>query len=322
MADALELEVAGRLVRLTHPNKRLWPDDHPAARGGITKLELARYLVAVAPALLPHLEGRPLSLTRYPDGIEGKAFYQKRVPEQAPGWLERFPVTDEEGGTIPYLVTRSAADLAWLAQMAALEIHPWLSRTDAPDHPDRLVFDLDPDPPSGLEESRRVALVLRRGLEELGLKGYPKYSGASGIHVYLPLVPGRYTYRVTAGFVEALGRLLARLAPDRITQERLVRRRTGRVYIDHLQNLKGKTIVAPYIPRPLPGAPISTPVTWEELAAGSPGPLPLREMPARLDEAGDLFAPLLSEPLSLDGALHVLAPHLLREVEEAHALPQ
>lgn len=317
MADVVEFEVAGRLVRLTHPNKPLWPGDHPATRGGITKLELARYLVAVAPALLPHLEGRPLSLTRYPDGIHGKAFYQKRVPEQAPSWLERFPVRDEAGGTIPYLVARSTADLVWLAQMAALEIHPWLSRTDAPDHPDRVVFDLDPDPPSGLEESRRVALVLRRGLEELGLQGYPKYSGASGIHVYLALVPGRYTYRVTAGFVEALGRLLSRLAPDRVTQERLVRRRTGRVYIDHLQNLKGKTIVAPYIPRPLPGAPVSTPVTWDELAAASPGPLPLREMPRRLDEAGDLFAPLCSEPLSLDGALQVLAPHLLREVEEA-----
>lgn len=322
MADAVALEVAGRAVRLTHPGKILWPESHPATRGGITKLELARYLVAVAPALLPHLKARPLSLTRYPDGIEGKAFYQKRLPEQAPEWLERFPVADEEGGTIPYLVARSPADLAWLAQMATLEIHPWLSRTDTPDHPDRVVFDLDPDPPSGLEESRQIALVLHRGLEELGLRGFPKYSGASGIHVYLALEPGRYTYRVTSGFVEALGRLLVRLAPDRVTQERLVRRRTGRVYIDHLQNLKGKTIVAPYIPRPLPGAPVSTPVTWEELAGGLPGPVSLREMPARLDQAGDLFAPLLTEPLSLDGALQVLAPQLLPEVEQAQPLPR
>ncbi|BAS28346.1 non-homologous end-joining DNA ligase [Limnochorda pilosa] len=319
VAEAVELEAGGRRVRLTHPRKLLWPDTHPASQGGITKREFARYLLEVAPALLPHLEGRPLSLTRYPDGIEGKAFYQKRTPETAPAWLERFPVADEEGGLIPYLVARSPSDLAWLAQVAALEIHPWLSRTTAPDHPDRLVFDLDPDPPSGLEESRRVAQVVRRGLQELGLRGYPKYSGASGIHVYLALVPGRYTYRTTRRFVEELGRLVARLAPDRVTQERLVRRRAGRVYVDHLQNLKGKTIVAPYAPRPLPGAPVSTPVTWEELAQPGHRPLYLREMPARLAGTGDLFAPLLSEPASLDEALRLLAPDALPEREEAPA---
>lgn len=318
-AETVYLEAGVRRVRLTHPGKLLWPDGHRASRGGITKLEFARYLVEIAPVLLPHLEGRPLSLTRYPDGIDGKAFYQKRTPENAPAWLQRFPVEDEEGGVIPYLIARAPSDLAWLAQMAALEIHPWHSRADRPDHPDRLVFDLDPDPPSGLEESRRVALVVRRGLEELGLRGYPKYSGATGIHIYLALTPGRYTYRVASGFVEALGRLVARLAPDRVTQERLVRRRAGRVYIDHLQNLKGKTIVAPYLPRPLPGAPVSMPVTWEELAEPGHRPLHLREIPERIARVGDLFAPLLTEPFSLDEPLRLLAPDLAPEPDREPA---
>lgn len=314
MAKAVELEVAGRPVRLTNPAKPLWPGTHPATRGGITKLELARYYAAVAPALLPHLDGRPLTLTRFPDGIGGKAFYQKRLPKHAPSWLQRSPVAHGEGEPIPYLVARSAADLVWLAQMAALELHPWHARAEAPDFPDRLVFDLDPDPPSGLAESRRVALLLRRALDELGLEGFPKYSGASGLHVVLALEPRRYTYQVTAGFVEALGRLLVRLAPDRITQERLIRRRTGRVYIDHGQNLRGKTVVAPYSPRPLPGAPVSTPVTWEELADGGAGPIPLRTMPARLQEVGDLWRPLLTRPQALEHALQILAPHLLAEI--------
>ena len=130
----------------------------------------------------------------------------------------------------------------------------------------------------------------------------------------LALEPRRYTYQVTAGFVEALGRLLVRLAPDRITQERLIRRRTGRVYIDHGQNLRGKTVVAPYSPRPLPGAPVSTPVTWEELADGGSGPIPLRTMPARLQEVGDLWRPLLTRPQALEHALQILAPHLLAEI--------
>ena len=124
MAKAVELEVAGRPVRLTNPAKPLWPGTHPATRGGITKLELARYYAAVAPALLPHLDGRPLTLTRFPDGIGGKAFYQKRLPKHAPSWLQRSPVAHGEGEPIPYLVARSAADLVWLAQMAALELHP------------------------------------------------------------------------------------------------------------------------------------------------------------------------------------------------------
>ena len=252
--DSWELDVAGRRVTITHPQRLLWPEE------GITKARLVQYYLAVAPLMLPHLAGRPLVLTRYPQGVRGPSFYQKECPPGAPPWVRTAPIAHEER-TIRYVLADGPATLAWLGNLAALEIHPWLSRAERPQHPDWAVIDLDPDPPSGFEEAREVAFVAREALERLGLQGVPKLSGATGIHLYVPLVPGVHTYRETSRFVALIGQVLAQALPERVTAERAVRRRGGRVYVDPYQNLRGRTLVGPYSPRPGPGAPVAVPVT-------------------------------------------------------------
>lgn len=289
----VQVEVDGRPIQLTNLEKPLWPMD------GYTKADLIRYHAAVAPILLPHLAGRPLTLTRYPDGIDGESFYQKDSPGYTPEWIRTFPVFSKDSNRIiRYIVAEEPATLTWLANQACIEIHPWMSKTNAPEHPDVAIIDLDPTAPAGFEEARWMAFQTRRVLDEMGLTGFPKLSGATGIHIYIPVMP-RYTYAITSGLVGVIGSVLSQRFPHQATNERLVRNRKG-VYIDHLQNLPGKTIVAPYSPRPLPGAPVSTPVTWAELERVRPEAFTLATVPTRIDRVGDLFAPVLTEKQSLD----------------------
>ena len=294
-SQAQTVRVGGRDVRLTHPDRVLWPRD------GITKARLVEYYVQVSALMLPHLAGRPLVLTRFPRGIEGPSFYQKQAPFPRPAWVPTARI-EHERRSVEYVMADSPAVLAWLGNLAAVEIHPWMSTAADPDHPDLLVIDLDPDPPSGFEESRRVALWLRPALEALGLRAVPKLSGATGVHVCIPLVP-RYPYAVTSRAAAAIGRALAGLRPDLVTDRRRVVLRRGRVYVDPYQNLRGRTVVAPYSPRALPGAPVSVPVTWEELEQVVPADFTVanahRWLPGRRD-------PLLEArraPQSLDALL-------------------
>jgi len=278
--------VAGRLLELSNLDKVLWPEE------GYTKGDLIHYLLAVAPYLLPHLEERPLNLTRYPDGVTGKSFYQKDIPRTAPAWVRRVRIAHEDHD-VDYCVADSPATLAWLGQWACLEIHPWLSRVDALELPDFAVFDLDPTPPAGFREAVEVALVIREFLLRFGLRTYPKTSGATGVHVYLPLVR-EFTYRQVQELVSGVAEAIHGVIPGLTTRERTVARRRG-VYIDHLQNVRGKTLASVYSPRPLPGAPVSAPVTWEELPRVDPRELNLRSVPERLARKGDLFAPVLRD---------------------------
>ncbi len=279
----MNLYVDDRTIPLSNLDKVLWPED------GITKADLINYFLQVAPFMLPHLEGRPLVITRYPDGIYGKSFYQKNRPPHTPEWVRTFLQRSRDGKAIEYLMAEGPATLVWLANLAAIEIHPWLSRVDALERPDLLIFDLDPAEPAGYQECLPVARLLRQVLEELGLESYPKTSGATGLHVYVPVVP-EHSYEEVRGFVEAVGYLLREALPDLVTLERKVSARRGKVYIDYLQNVRGKTLVAPYCPRPRAGAPVSTPLMWEEVFASGPHDFTLRTVPARLKLRGDPFA--------------------------------
>lgn len=289
--------IDGRLLHVSRLEKPLWPAD------GITKATLMDYFLSVAPALLPHLADRLLTVTRFPDGIEGHAFYQKHRPRSAPEWVpsHRVPAPDSQRGYIDYVLAQDRPTLAWLANEACIELHPSLARVPHLDRPDFLVVDLDPMPPAGFAEARRVAFLVRELLERVGLRGYPKTSGATGIHIYVPLEP-RYPYRVTKTLALRIAEHVARALPDTATDARRIRDRGGRVYVDALQNLPGKTLVAPYSPRPLPGAPVSTPVTWEELQHVEPAAFTLRTVPERLRRFGDRFAPLLEDRQRLDTA--------------------
>lgn len=299
LAAAVRLHVGGHEVTVTHPDRLLWPQE------GITKAELIDYYLRVAPWMLPHLAGRPLVLTRYPDGVEGEGFYQKDRPPGTPDWVPTAPLAAQEGRTIHYLVADRPATLVWLGNLAAIELHPWLSTARHPDRPDLVVVDLDPDPPSTFEEVRQVAFLVREALARLGLWGVPKLSGASGVHVYIPVEP-RYTYRQTSRLVALLGRALAQVRPQLVTAERRVRLRAGRVYVDPYQNLRGKTVAGPYSPRPLPGAPVAVPVTWEELRVVNPSDFTLRTADRWLAGRTDPLRQAMAQPQRLDALLPLL----------------
>lgn len=292
---AAETNVAGRTLRLTNLDRVLWPDE------GITKGDLIAYYVLVAPLMLPHLAGRPLVFTRYPAGIQGKSFYQKQAPAPRPPWIRTVRVEHEER-PIDYVLADEPATLAWLGNLAVVEVHPWMSREGQLDHPDIVVVDLDPDPPASFEDSREVAFWVKRALESLGLAGVPKLSGATGVHVCVPIQP-RYTYRQTSRLVAMLGNALSRAFPARVTDARQVAHRHGRVYVDPYQNLRGKTVAGPYSPRPLPGAPVSVPLTWDELEHADPAAFSIGNARAWAPGRIDPLLAAMQHPQSLDAVL-------------------
>lgn len=280
------LTVNEREVHLTNLDKELWP--------GFTKHDLIDYYIRVAPYLLPHLRNRPLVVQRFPEGIEREGFYQKNIPAGAPPWLKTCPVEHEEGKITLYPVADNLETLVWLGNQACLELHPWLSSIGTLEYPDFAVFDLDPMEKSTFNDVRQAALSIREALASLGLACYPKLSGATGLQIYLPLVP-RYSYRQVRDFAEAVCRRVQRELPAATTVERQVRKRGGKLYLDYLQNVRGKTLAAPYSPRPLAGAPISLPLTWAEVEQGSvlPGDYNIADALQRIKSTGDLFAPVL-----------------------------
>lgn len=288
MAPAVKtpVSVAGRPLVLSNLQKVLWPED------GITKAELIEHYTRMAPFMLPYLKDRPLVLTRYPDGIHGKWFYHKDAPPGTPDWVPTWPVQVEEGRIIQMILPQEPATLALVANLAAIELHPWLSRHQTPDHPDWAVVDLDPSEGVAFDDVVVLARLVRQILAAVQIQGFPKLSGATGIHIYCPCGPG-YTYAETAAFCEAIGRILLKVYPQKVTLERVVAKRTGKIYVDYLQNRRGQTITAVYGLRPLPGAPVSTPVTWAEIEAGPPR-FNIRTIGARLAAVGDLFAPTLT----------------------------
>ena len=292
-------------MRLTSADRVLFPED------GITKGDLFAYYEQVAPALAPHLRGRPFTLKRYPHGIDGEVYFQKQAPRGMPATIRtrRFTTHPREGGSreVDFALVEMPEAVLWAVQMNCIDMNAWYSRVDRPDRPDYVVFDLDPpDEPDGFEQAIEAACLVGELLDEVGLPGYPKTSGADGIHVLAP-VKRRATYKDTYAFAEAAARLLERRHPGLVTTEWLKRKRSG-VLLDHRQNGWGKTIASVYSVRPRPGAPVSTPLRWAELKPGlRPGDFPMPVALGRLERHGDLYAPVLEEARPLGEAAKRLA---------------
>jgi bifunctional non-homologous end joining protein LigD len=293
-----------RPLELSNLDKVFWPGE------GITKGDLIDYYRAVADVAVPHLEGRPFTMKRYPDGIAAKPFFQKNAPSHMPDWIPtaEFPATSRETREkrmIRYPLVNEEAALLWMANMGCIDLNAWCSRTDRPDRPDFALFDLDPTPEAGFAAAAEVALLVRDALAAVDLRGYPKTSGSDGVHVLVPLAR-RYGYDQTRGVVLAISRALASMRPDLVTTEWSKAKRRG-VLIDANQNGPGRTIAFAYSVRPKPGAPVSTPVTWEELRAGvDPDAFTMSVVLDRLSRHGDLHAPVLEDRQALGQALHSL----------------
>lgn len=289
-------------VKLTNLDKVIWPDD------GYTKADLIKYYIDISPYLLPHLQNRPFVMSRYPNGIKEEFFYQKDCPEYAPSWIQTHPIyTETKAKDVQYIICNNVETLAWLANQACIEMHPWLAKTDNLKCPDIAVFDLDPMPPLDFNDALEIAPLVKEALNEFGLKGFPKTSGATGVHVYVPLEPV-YTYQEVKEFVHYICRLINQVYPQKTTMERLIENRTGKVYLDYLQNTSGKTMACQYSLRPHQGAPVSTPLTWEEVENGkiNPGDFNIKTIRERVKDTGDLLKELLHQRQTLDRVLKLV----------------
>jgi bifunctional non-homologous end joining protein LigD len=286
-----------RTVKLTNLKKIFWPAD------GSTKGDLVAYYDRVAPLILPYLRDRPLVLTRYPDGITGKSFFQKDAPEFTPAWVRTERVYSKDAGRdIDYFVVDDAASLRYVANSAAIPLHLWASRLASLERPDWLVLDLDPKG-APFTDVVKVAQALHRILDDLELPSYPKTSGATGLHLLIPL-GARYTYDEVRTFARLLAVLGVEAEPAISTIARPLRNRGGKVYIDFGQNGHGQTIVAPYSLRPLPGAPASCPLTWSEVTARlDPMRFTMTTLPKRFDKMADPLAPVLTGVIDMAAAV-------------------
>ncbi|CAN5259732.1 ATP-dependent DNA ligase [soil metagenome] len=295
--DAWRVTADGVEVRLTNLDKPFWPDE------GYTKGDVVAYYANVAERILPFLRDRPLTLKRMPNGVDGDFFYAKQAPPHTPAWVRTAPVVSADSGKrIDYLLAQDTASLLWLANLGCVEMHPWHSRVDALGRPDYAFFDLDPfgvDFPVVRAVGRLVHVVL----EQLGLRGYPRTSGATGLHVYVP-IDRVHTYAQVREWVGRVCRLINRADPDRTTMEFPVARRTGRVFLDHNMNTEGRNIAAVYSLRPEPGAPVATPLRWAELDTDvHPRDFTIRSLWTRLDDDPAPFEPVLAGGQDLRAAM-------------------
>lgn len=290
-----------REVRITNIDKPYFPDD------GLSKGDLITYYYNAAPLMLPFLRDRPIAMQRVPEGIYGEAFYEKQIPKGAPEWVRTVPVS-AEGGTrqIDFIVVEDISTLVWLAQIASVEVHAWTSRWPNLDDPDFAVMDLDPHEPITFADVRAVAKLVNVVLDKLGIQGFPKTSGGSGIQIFIPLAPG-HTYQEVREFCGLVGQLLRSAYPEKVSLDASKPKRAGKVYVDVGQNAKGQTLVAPYSVRPYPGAPVSTPLRWEEMDEDIyPESFTITTLFERLESVGDLFRPALTIKYDLHPALEQL----------------
>jgi bifunctional non-homologous end joining protein LigD len=302
--DAWWLKVDGRELRLSNLDKVFWPDE------GFTKGDLLAYYYNIAPFIVPHLEGRPLTMKRMPDGIDGKSFYEKSAPAHTPDWMLRCPVRSEDSkrGVIDYLMLEDTAGLLFVANLGCIEFHPLHSRCVDIEHPNYLFFDLDPFEPITFEDVLAVARLVKVTLDQLKLTGYPKTSGATGVQIFVPLEPGRYSYEQTRDLVGTAGRLIEHADPGRVTMAWQISGRTGKTFIDHNMNRSGANISAAYSLRPELRAPASTPLMWDEVQAGGfvPADFRMDNLLERLARVGDLFAGVRDRPQDIDHAFEAL----------------
>ena len=293
--------VNGREIAISNPSKVLFPEP------GYTKLDLVRYYLAVADGALRGAGGRPNMLVRYPNGIGGEFFYQKRAPASRPPWIEVVSLRFPSGRSADEVVPRDAAALAWLANLACLELHPHPVRADDLEHPDELRVDLDPVPGVKWDQVREVAHVVESVLKDYGLIGWPKTSGSRGMHVNVR-IERRWSFDEVRRAALALAREVERRAPAIATSKWWKEERHG-VFVDYNQNAKDRTVASAYSVRPKPGAPVSAPLSWEEVDSCEPGDFTLATMPARFASIGDRHRDIDLHPGSLERLLELSAQH-------------
>lgn len=298
--------VADIEVKISNLDKVFWP------KHGFTKGDMINYYIEIYPLIKNYLKDRPLSLKIYPDGINGKSFYQKNAPDYAPDWLTIIPIySSHRKEAINWVMVNKLQDLIWVANSASIELHGWFSTIRDLERPNFAVFDLDPGINTGFEDTIEIALLIKKILDELKLISFIKTSGKSGLHIYIPLRPV-YKYEKVKGFLKAIAEMVIKLKPELATIEWRKRERQGKIYIDYRQNSQSKTIPAPYSLRPTENATISTPLEWEELSAGiKPEDFTLANIKDRLDEKGDLWSDLLKIHQKLPGFLLYLLFFLL-----------
>ena len=284
----VEVNVGDVTVSLSNLEKLMYP------RAGFTKGHVIDYYTRIAPTLLPHLQARPLTLKRYPNGVEGTFFYEKRCPSHRPAWVRTAPVwSGQNEGDIDFCLCEDLPTVVWLANLADLELHTPMARVPDMDNPTIVAFDLDPGPPATIVECARVAMELRRSFEYFGLQAFPKTSGSKGMQVYLPLNTPGVTYEHTRAFSRGLAGVLARRMPDLIVADMNKERRKGKVYVDWSQHDRHKTTVNVYSLRAMEQPTVSTPLTWDEVEdMQEPLAFTSAEVLERVQRLGDLFAPV------------------------------
>jgi bifunctional non-homologous end joining protein LigD len=296
VASSQQVEVDGRELKLTNLDKVLYPE------AGFSKGEVVDYYARVAATMVPHLNGRAVTLRRFPEGVDDldSAFFEKRCPKHRPQWVKTTSVTaGPRSGKIDFCVCDGKPTLIWMAQLAAIELHPSLSLGRAPKRPTVLAFDLDPGPPANIVECCRVALRLRDMFGHFGVQSFPKTSGSKGMQVYVPLNRKDVSYDVTKPFAKAIAQLLEKQTPDQVVSKMKKVEREGKVFVDWSQNHQSKTTIAVYSLRARPRPTASTPVSWEEVEACAENEDPdslVFEAGAvieRIEDKGDLFAPVL-----------------------------
>jgi bifunctional non-homologous end joining protein LigD len=287
VSKKVPVEIDGRSLAISNLDKVMYP------AVGFTKAEVIDYYVRVAPVMLPHVRGRGVTLRRWPDGVDGDSFFEKRCPSHRPDWMATAPGPGDRGGSIDYCCLNEPAALAWTANLAALEIHAPMARGDDIESPAMVVFDLDPGAPATIVECCQVALRIRELLAGFELQVFPKTSGSKGMQLYLPLNT-KHSHAHCSDFAHAVAQLLEKQTPDRVTSTMKKSIRGGKIFVDWSQNTRHKTTVAAYSLRARPEPTVSTPLTWDEVAAGADGePLVFLagNLLDRVDAMGDLFAP-------------------------------
>jgi DNA ligase D len=310
--DAVILDAGGRDLRVSSPDRVIFPATERSA--AVTKVDVVRYYLAVGDGIMRALDRRPTTLERWPKGVHpgivvstrekggGDAFFQKRIPKGAPGYVETARIQFPSGRHADEICPTEVAVVGWAAQMGTITFHPWPVRSDDVDHPDELRLDLDPQPGTDFADAVQVAAEARTLLGELGYAGYPKTSGGRGVHVYVRIEP-RWTFTDVRHAAIAFGRELERRLPGRVTTKWWKEERGERIFVDFNQNARDRTIASAYSVRPKPGAPVSAPVTWDELGHVAPEDFTVATMPERFAALGDLHA-------AIDDAAHSLQPLL------------
>jgi DNA ligase D len=318
--DATIIDAGGRELRVSSPDRVIFPSTERS--GELTKLEIVEYYLAVEDGIMRALRHRPTTLERWPKGVHpgivlstrekggGDAFYQKRIPRGAPEYVETARIEFPSGRHADEICPTEVAVVGWCAQMGTITFHPWPVRREDVDHPDELRIDLDPQPGTDFPDAVRVAGEARRLLDELGYVGFPKTSGGRGVHIYVRIQP-RWTFTDVRHAAIAYGRELERRLPDQVTTSWWKEERGTRIFVDYNQNARDRTIASAYSIRSKPGAPVSAPLTWEELPDATPEDFTVTTMPARFAEVGDRHS-------AIDDVAHSLQPLLdMYERDEA-----